>query len=245
MSMKIEPGFTPYTTDPPRSNSSGSGEDTPESGNFHQPRQQRENGDGDSGIIDYSSDVGYSSAAPNSTYIPSYNIPQHPSLFRAGPIHAGQQSSTSPQNQPSPPLMSPSSEDAPNNTSMNAQLTAQNPAITAAQSAAPTGTRRAAPSTPPVPLACTECRLRHLKCDAGVPTCGRCRSENRQCTYIKSRRGWKGRKRKGTLGTNTGATSQSEDNASVAEDNAVPRGMSSISFLPYLESICIFSTRRS
>src|SRR5690606_5697798 len=122
-------GFTSYTTDPPRSNSSGSGEDTPESGNFHQPRQQRENGDGDSGIIDYSSDVGYSSAAPNSTYIPSYNIPQHPSLFRAGPIHAGQQSSTSPQNQPSPPLMSPSNEYPPNNPSINAQLTAQNPAI--------------------------------------------------------------------------------------------------------------------
>lgn len=45
-------------------------------------------------------------------------------------------------------------------------------------------------------LACTECRARHLKCDAGVPSCNRCETDGRNCSYIKSRRGWKGTRRK-------------------------------------------------
>ncbi|KAA8898256.1 hypothetical protein FN846DRAFT_751940, partial [Sphaerosporella brunnea] len=49
---------------------------------------------------------------------------------------------------------------------------------------------------PPVALACTECRSRHLKCDAGTPSCSRCIADKRECNYIKSRRGWKGTRRK-------------------------------------------------
>lgn len=49
---------------------------------------------------------------------------------------------------------------------------------------------------PPVALACTECRARHLKCDAGVPACNRCQTDGRDCSYVKSRRGWKGTRRK-------------------------------------------------
>jgi hypothetical protein len=49
---------------------------------------------------------------------------------------------------------------------------------------------------PPVALACTECRSRHLKCDAGAPSCSRCVTDKRECHYIKSRRGWKGTRRK-------------------------------------------------
>lgn len=49
---------------------------------------------------------------------------------------------------------------------------------------------------PPVALACTECRARHLKCDAGVPSCNRCQTDGRECSYVKSRRGWKGTRRK-------------------------------------------------
>jgi len=49
---------------------------------------------------------------------------------------------------------------------------------------------------PPVALACTECRSRHLKCDAGTPSCTRCMADKRACSYIKSRRGWKGTRRK-------------------------------------------------
>ncbi|KAH7394494.1 hypothetical protein BKA66DRAFT_509756 [Pyrenochaeta sp. MPI-SDFR-AT-0127] len=45
-----------------------------------------------------------------------------------------------------------------------------------------------------VAVACVPCRSRHLKCDGGV-RCSRCRTDNVECTYIKSRRGWKGKKK--------------------------------------------------
>ncbi|KAI9872172.1 MAG: hypothetical protein M1830_001998 [Pleopsidium flavum] len=41
-------------------------------------------------------------------------------------------------------------------------------------------------------VACTECRSRHLKCDAKNPKCSRCRDAGSICIYKKSRRGWKG-----------------------------------------------------
>ena len=40
-----------------------------------------------------------------------------------------------------------------------------------------------------VTLACIPCRTRHLRCDAAPPICGRCRLENKPCSYAKSRRG--------------------------------------------------------
>lgn len=43
-------------------------------------------------------------------------------------------------------------------------------------------------------VACVPCRSRHLKCDGGV-RCSRCKTENVDCTYIKSRRGWKGKRK--------------------------------------------------
>lgn len=45
-----------------------------------------------------------------------------------------------------------------------------------------------------VAVACVPCRSRHLKCDGGV-RCSRCRADNVDCTYIKSRRGWKGKRK--------------------------------------------------
>lgn len=42
-----------------------------------------------------------------------------------------------------------------------------------------------------VAVACVQCRSRHLKCD-GAARCARCVSEGIQCSYVKSRRGWKG-----------------------------------------------------
>jgi hypothetical protein len=44
-------------------------------------------------------------------------------------------------------------------------------------------------STRPSPLACGECRKRHLKCDAALPICARCSSNGLECTYVPSRRG--------------------------------------------------------
>lgn len=45
-----------------------------------------------------------------------------------------------------------------------------------------------------VAVACVPCRSRHLKCDGGV-RCSRCRTDGVDCTYIKSRRGWKGKRK--------------------------------------------------
>ncbi len=45
-----------------------------------------------------------------------------------------------------------------------------------------------------VAVACVPCRSRHLKCDGGV-RCSRCRTDGVECTYIKSRRGWKGKRK--------------------------------------------------
>lgn len=47
-------------------------------------------------------------------------------------------------------------------------------------------------AAPPAPLACTECRMRHVRCDAEMPVCSRCHQEERQCQYVLSRRGYKG-----------------------------------------------------
>ncbi|KAI1940935.1 hypothetical protein LOZ12_003748 [Ophidiomyces ophidiicola] len=43
----------------------------------------------------------------------------------------------------------------------------------------------------PAPLACLECRRKHLKCDGGTPVCGRCRRAQSECQYTPSRRGYK------------------------------------------------------
>ncbi|KAI5787294.1 hypothetical protein EDC01DRAFT_182023 [Geopyxis carbonaria] len=63
---------------------------------------------------------------------------------------------------------------------------------------------------PPVALACTECRSRHLKCDAGTPTCSRCAADKRECSYVKSRRGWKGTRRKKVAAAGKGGTTDTE-----------------------------------
>lgn len=64
--------------------------------------------------------------------------------------------------------------------------------------------RNAQPARTSVAVACVPCRSRHLKCDGGV-RCSRCRTEGVDCTYIKSRRGWKG-KRKNKAGENSAPT---------------------------------------
>jgi hypothetical protein len=40
-----------------------------------------------------------------------------------------------------------------------------------------------------VPLACTPCRTRHLRCDGRRPCCDRCAEAEKQCEYAKSKRG--------------------------------------------------------
>lgn len=40
-----------------------------------------------------------------------------------------------------------------------------------------------------VSLACIPCRTRHVRCDARTPSCLKCQSDNRTCSYTKSKRG--------------------------------------------------------
>lgn len=46
-------------------------------------------------------------------------------------------------------------------------------------------------SSRPAPVACLECRDRHLKCDGVRPVCGRCTASNAGCHFTPSRRGRK------------------------------------------------------
>ncbi|OWB58594.1 binding protein [[Candida] boidinii] len=45
------------------------------------------------------------------------------------------------------------------------------------------------PNAKHVSRACLECRGRHLKCDGKQPICTRCTNANRDCNYVKSKRG--------------------------------------------------------
>ncbi|KAF2813113.1 uncharacterized protein BDZ99DRAFT_556435 [Mytilinidion resinicola] len=55
---------------------------------------------------------------------------------------------------------------------------------------------------PRVSVACIQCRGRHVRCDAAMPLCSRCRTLGIECTYLKSRRG--GRREKGRPNTSAG-----------------------------------------
>ncbi|KAK4546591.1 hypothetical protein LTR36_001808 [Oleoguttula mirabilis] len=48
----------------------------------------------------------------------------------------------------------------------------------------------------PAPLACSNCRLKHLRCDAVQPICSRCDADALECNYTPSRRGLVGRNSK-------------------------------------------------
>jgi len=45
-----------------------------------------------------------------------------------------------------------------------------------------------------VALACIQCRIRKVRCDATQPACSRCRVDEKQCEYQKSRRGGRPRR---------------------------------------------------
>lgn len=77
---------------------------------------------------------------------------------------------------------------------------------------------------PPVALACTECRSRHLKCDAGTPSCSRCLADKRECNYIKSRRGWKGTRRKKSTAAAASNSATTEAKEGDAKNSAVKSG---------------------
>lgn len=53
-------------------------------------------------------------------------------------------------------------------------------------------TQSPASAVRPSPLACTECRSKHLKCDGKQPICSRCIASDVSCNWTTSRRGCKG-----------------------------------------------------
>ncbi|KAL5690318.1 hypothetical protein EMGR_007974 [Emarellia grisea] len=58
----------------------------------------------------------------------------------------------------------------------------------------------------PSPLACTECRKHHVKCDAKKPACSRCLDARLPCNYLPSRRGGRRKPRSSLLPPLQGVT---------------------------------------
>ncbi|PYH40753.1 Zn(II)2Cys6 transcription factor [Aspergillus saccharolyticus JOP 1030-1] len=56
----------------------------------------------------------------------------------------------------------------------------------------------------PAPLACTECRKQHLKCDAKTPSCSRCLENRFNCLYLPSRRGGRRKARESVSPSSSG-----------------------------------------
>lgn len=77
------------------------------------------------------------------------------------------------------------------NLSLEEDLAFLNQRPVAQQSPGDRQTSISASGRTPVTVACVQCRSRHLKCDGGT-RCSRCRADNLPCTYVKSRRGYKG-----------------------------------------------------
>ncbi|KAK9387806.1 hypothetical protein V1515DRAFT_600331 [Lipomyces mesembrius] len=106
-------------------------------------------------------------------------------------------------------------------------------------------TSPASATTAPVSAACLACRSRHLKCDAGIPVCQRCRENNRECVYVKSRRGWKGTANRDSSQLNASESTiagavkrriESEDGLSVGSYNSSQSQAGSTSLSPLSSS---------
>lgn len=94
--------------------------------------------------------------------------------------------------------MSPTSSSAATHDSFTSNTSpAQTPPLDSGKKNAQNGAKKdtnSAQARASVAVACVPCRSRHLKCDGGV-RCSRCRADGVECTYIKSRRGWKGKRK--------------------------------------------------
>jgi hypothetical protein len=90
----------------------------------------------------------------------------------------------------------PSNQETITSSTRNEPISAAGRARIDRQTADSTPTSRAA-----VAVACTNCRSRHLKCDGQQP-CSRCLQEGlAECSYMKSRRGWKGPRKQDSFGS--------------------------------------------
>lgn len=113
-----------------------------------------------------------------------WNHQHHQDLTNSSPLslHLSPTTSATPQESVhslTPPAQTPKSDTGKNASSGQSTQNGQNPTQ----------------SRTSVAVACVPCRSRHLKCDGGI-RCSRCRADDVECTYIKSRRGWKGKRKK-------------------------------------------------
>jgi hypothetical protein len=67
-------------------------------------------------------------------------------------------------------------------------------------------------------VACVQCRSRHVKCDATQPICNRCKKDDKECVYTKSRRGGLD---KAALARRRARLQQEAEEASTSEDIAL------------------------
>lgn len=191
---------------------------------------------------DYSDhEAGYSSAASSSfDFIPGGAGSGYASSARLPPAYAaryGVSNSQSPPNLPAQPHFyqqsqgqahSPHTGGPPGSTSPAASGEASQGQATHNASGQSQQYQRIARfvGPPPVALACTECRSRHLKCDAGVPACSRCVADKRECCYVKSRRGWKGTRRKKVAAASAAAAAHAESQQSGTDTEGPEAGSS-------------------
>ncbi|KKA31189.1 hypothetical protein TD95_005416 [Thielaviopsis punctulata] len=133
----------------------------------------------------------------------------HPSLSQSSIPPSSFSSSMS-----SPPVQSSASVIGTSPSSVGTAASAS-----AATAATATGATGAAPQA--VSAACLACRAKHLKCDGRTP-CGRCTSNQSECVYIASRRGYKGPKAKPAANNphKRRAESDPDDPAEVAVSSA-------------------------
>lgn len=73
----------------------------------------------------------------------------------------------------------------------------------------------------PAPLACDECRRKHLKCDGSSPICRRCLQEGLTCIYTPSRRGRARRSKRNGVPTNNSANDSDNTTNDNTTDNLV------------------------
>ena len=89
----------------------------------------------------------------------------------------------------------------------------------------------------PAPLACDECRRKHLKCDGSSPICRRCVQEGLNCVYTASRRGRARRSKRGSeVPTNRSANENNNTNHNNINNNDLVSGNENIDNTGHVET---------
>src|SRR5271156_5091078 len=88
---------------------------------------------------------------------------------------------------------------------------------------------------PPSLLACGACRKKHLRCDAKMPVCSRCERRSLECTYVESKRGYKGPKKCQSAKETLTESEKTNPKADDKLDGTLPYGFSQQQTAPGLD----------